>query len=625
MPLPATDAFTGSNGDPLSADWTTNQGSFDIQTNAASPDTAAVWNFAHWDTDTFAADQQAKVTLTQVDGTGNAGGVAVRCNTGGSANGYGFTSDSAGSDLWKVTAGSQVGLDTGPAVAAGSEMLLTVAGTTFCFLEAYDDGVMIMSEYLDGAHTTGAAGIAGFNNSVSMRVDDFEGDDIAFGYVRQIKTATDAGATSVTATFDDAPLEDNLIVVGHFTGDGVSTAPSGYSTAINQANEIDADSFAIYYKVAGVAEASAIAPGSGSSDEHTVTIMEVTGGWLASPYVNVGYNAVIGESRNHFDCGKTAKTRYDNTFAFALDAIRNSTMVHSNWTNNFIERTDDIGATTKNHATASLRLTTDQQVSTSGTMSTSRVANGITAVFAASGQTQNDADFGDVVQLMVDTAVDNAAPTLTFDNTPTPGNLLLAIHDDSEGGSDAPSGFTEAVSLLDVPNDNDAAIYWKIAGGSEPTTVTFDSSSAGSDNVIMIMEIEGTWESSPVDQTDTNALVDSDTYTAGPTGTTSQDDEFVVAFLDVRDSGDAGVTSNFDNGFISQTGDLHLFNAGPFSSIVIGTKVLTTTGTPTTSATFESSQDGQTLMATFMQGALADRRVELFRPVRRPAFPLASM
>ncbi len=82
MALPATEAFTNSNGTQLtthSSNWTLNSGDFDIQSNALSPDAASTENGAHWNADTFDDDQYAQATLVDQFNSRTIG-VAVRCH-----------------------------------------------------------------------------------------------------------------------------------------------------------------------------------------------------------------------------------------------------------------------------------------------------------------------------------------------------------------------------------------------------------------------------------------------------------------------------------------------------------------------------------------------------------------
>ena len=82
MALPATDAFTGTNGTALttySANWTYNKGTFGIHTNALCCTVDGFDAAAHWNADTFGNDQYARATVTAIDSLAYVG-VAVRCH-----------------------------------------------------------------------------------------------------------------------------------------------------------------------------------------------------------------------------------------------------------------------------------------------------------------------------------------------------------------------------------------------------------------------------------------------------------------------------------------------------------------------------------------------------------------
>ena len=108
MTLPATDTFTAASDAALqtySANWTINSGAFAVvaATDKCRPNSTADECGAHWNADTFAADQYAQVTLPAT-GTFNDAerGPAVRCAASG-ATYYGlyYSTGNLGS-LWRV-------------------------------------------------------------------------------------------------------------------------------------------------------------------------------------------------------------------------------------------------------------------------------------------------------------------------------------------------------------------------------------------------------------------------------------------------------------------------------------------------------------------------------------------
>jgi hypothetical protein len=107
MALPATDAFTGTNGASLAAraGWSVNNGAFQINTNSLCANSAANECGGRWTSDTFANDQYAQGVITANSGSGTVG-PAVRISTSGAASYYGYYTDNGVSQLFKMVAGT---------------------------------------------------------------------------------------------------------------------------------------------------------------------------------------------------------------------------------------------------------------------------------------------------------------------------------------------------------------------------------------------------------------------------------------------------------------------------------------------------------------------------------------
>lgn len=195
MALPATDAFTDTNGTALEshdANWTMigtggNSSSWAINTNAAYPDSTTS-NFARWDGDTFGDDQYSQAVLAAIDAAGSGRfGLAVRITSPGAdtadKDGYCFAvrnwSGNEARYLYSVTDASETILDSDGTASSTSEVLRIEAnGTT---IRALVDDVEILSA-TDSTHTSGSAGLYANNKSTSdCRLDDWEGGNLGTG------------------------------------------------------------------------------------------------------------------------------------------------------------------------------------------------------------------------------------------------------------------------------------------------------------------------------------------------------------------------------------------------------------------------------------------------------------
>ncbi|MHC4387405.1 MAG: hypothetical protein ACYSX1_02230, partial [Planctomycetota bacterium] len=88
-----------------------------------------------------------------------------------------------------------------------------------------------------------------------------------------------------------------------------------------------------------------------------------------------------------------------------------------------------------------------------------------------------------------------------------------------------------------------------------------------------VLEIEGPWESSPVDKTATNDATSESTTSSGTTGTTSQNDEVAVVGLTKRNQA-GGDYSGWTNSFVERDEE-----QSSYKGMATATKLLTTTGT----------------------------------------------
>lgn len=203
--------------------------------------------------------------------------------------------------------------------------------------------------------------------------------------------------------------------------------------------------------------------------------------------------------------------------------------------------------------------------------------------------------FGDIVQGPY-TAAHASHPQATLGSAPTAGNLVVLVHIDVAAGSTPDSPLVQAVKHTQVEGSDDLAIYYRVVQGGDGQTY---GATSGNDSNIVLMEIEGPFQSSPVDVTAVNnGDVDTSTQTSGTTATTAQASEVAVAAIGDRDP--AGSASGWTNGFTERS-EGH----GTFTSVYVATKTLSATGTVETTATLPTGDGSRNwgAIATFMKAA----------------------
>ena len=205
---------------------------------------------------------------------------------------------------------------------------------------------------------------------------------------------------------------------------------------------------------------------------------------------------------------------------------------------------------------------------------------------------------GDIIQAPAPATTNSAASiTVNFALTPTEGNLMIASHMTGAANSTiSTSGWTEAVPITNGTESDESAIYWKIAGASEPTGVTC---AGGTDeHILFILEVEGPWEATPIDKAEAEARQASGTsYVMSPAGDTSQADEFAAVLLYTRDASNGGNVS-WNNSFVERA-DTNT----SYKTMAVATKVLTTVQTVSVTASYTASSVAMGGMVTFKKSA----------------------
>jgi hypothetical protein len=386
--LPATDSFTTGSDQALttySSSWTINQGNFIVL--AASDDCAsddAGDTSAHWNADSFNADQYAEATISAI-GAARYIGVSVR-NAASAATFYSWVGDSGdASYLSKYVAGSYTDLGSGNTFSASNVIRLEAEGTTITpYINGSTTGTP--GAQTDSAISSGSAGVGGAGGSAYVsRIDDWQGGNLRsgqFGAVVQSGTNTNPNAWSIAVTLGSTPTEGNLLLALHFTGDGNSIAPSGFSEAVALTDSGNADQGAIYYKIAGAAESSTVTCTSGGgSDEHVLTVMEVEGPWNASP---LDQTASAGpSSTSSRDTGTTGTTAQADEFAAVLITARHvgDFPETTAWSNGFVEQSDGVSTSFKYTSTATKTLLATGTVTTTATLDGTYTSMGGVATF----------------------------------------------------------------------------------------------------------------------------------------------------------------------------------------------------------------------------------------------------
>jgi hypothetical protein len=188
----------------------------------------------------------------------------------------------------------------------------------------------------------------------------------------------------------------------------------------------------------------------------------------------------------------------------------------------------------------------------------------------------------------------------TLDTGATAGNLLItAVSIDKASGTiSPPAGFT----LIQKGEGGVAsgAFAYKVAAGGETTvTWTYTTSEEGS---MWVGEYSGLATSGVLDVSAENeSFLNTTTasISTGTTGSTSQDDEFVIAMFAADSGNSVGATRSWTNSFIS-VAEVTETSGSPF--LAVARKLLTTTGTTETTVSHSGSDESYAAIATFKVG-----------------------
>ena len=181
------------------------------------------------------------------------------------------------------------------------------------------------------------------------------------------------------------------------------------------------------------------------------------------------------------------------------------------------------------------------------------------------------------------TGTGTTSVTATYLSTPTVNDLLIAVLYSSDGGTGGPpttvpSGWLSVFTT--GRSSGDGYIYYKIAGASEPTAVTF--ADTGSSNMQLgVYEYTGNATTGVLDKNATNSTISSLTCPSGTTTATAQGDELAVVMAQWNVSQSAPSWSNSFSNIASIA-----------SNLFVGQKILTVTGTQTSTLTVTGTSAG---------------------------------
>ena len=217
--------------------------------------------------------------------------------------------------------------------------------------------------------------------------------------------------------------------------------------------------------------------------------------------------------------------------------------------------------------------------------------------------------FGDLLETAVYNSSADSTPDVAFADV-TAGNLIVScvfVGDDTDV---VPNGdLLQAVEASDAGQTDSLAIGYRVIVGGDGLTWGWTQDNA--DQACLInREFEGPWEASPLDVTDTTAFADDQgTMVAGPTATTAQNDELIIAAWSKRTRAiPQTITLNsVSDSFINLLNEDNEPASASMKGVATATKVLTATGTPQTTGTFNiaTNQRVGACMATFKKQAAA--------------------
>jgi hypothetical protein len=177
-----------------------------------------------------------------------------------------------------------------------------------------------------------------------------------------------------------------------------------------------------------------------------------------------------------------------------------------------------------------------------------------------------------------------ASSSVTADSAFTEGSLLVL----ATGGSNNPTGYSSLTGAgwtlgPTILQNQYAAIFYKVAGASEPTTIT--EALGGTSQQIAVLEFDPA--SATLDDSDTTAATTATSTTVGPTGTL--DAAVGVAVAMMLTPNDFSAPSMSDGFTIAET----------LARMVVGYKILSSSAAVQTTFTWTTSRASASCLAVF--------------------------
>lgn len=193
-------------------------------------------------------------------------------------------------------------------------------------------------------------------------------------------------------------------------------------------------------------------------------------------------------------------------------------------------------------------------------------------------------------------AADATGHTITLNTTPVAGNLLILCVNADYDIPTPPSGWTLVVKPAAFCI---AAMYYKVAGASEPTSITVTQDTSSS-MCLYVMEYSG-MAASPFD-TNASVSLEGSPISTGTTPTTAQADELLVAMAAFAPDIDTSVSS-WSNSFVEKVEVVP--TAGTALRLVVASRIVSATGAYSTEATAVNAANLQHigLIAAFKKAA----------------------
>ena len=407
------------------------------------------------------------------------------------------------------------------------------------------------------------------------------------------QTAADVqtgGGSTIDVTYDTTPTEGNLLVAAIHGGTAPDTFPTDWTFAVEES----LGKTMIWWKIAGASEDNDYVWDMPSNTQAVWAAGEYSAdnGWSeTSPLV--AYSAVSSSSSVTSKSTGTSKSAASgNVVAIASVVMSDGAAVTGeSWTNSFSQQENVIVASGNPWSLETMyadKITTGEATFET-TLSWTGARDGVKSVLAVF----REKDIGDIVQEKSAIVAYETSISVTFDQTATEGNLLVAAAFTGSDGFTTPSGYSVAKAEEHTSNNQWQNIYYKISDGTE-TSLTL-TPAASEEHALSFVEVQNP-SASPLDKTNGSFnSTGATTIDPGSTGTLTQADEFAYTMTG-NWNGDEDFT--IDDGFV----EVHqLFNG--WSLVTLSAYRLpgsTTALDPT--FTFETSCGGWSIaaIATFL-------------------------